>query len=492
MSDTAIENLSHFIEAEFSFVRQETEPEVDGIFQKIHETSEGVTQGMGQDWKVIHTFSTGVAGAFRNIGALGPASASSSSTGQSHMWGSTIRTFPSLRDETQPGSVQKTIQLVQGMGTLSVPFHWLMADKLPSSIASQVDLLIRGTAKNVNQAEANSFYLNDAVEKPLAVIEDITAIDSNPSQTMVFDMSDSTKITGRIARFLPGMTVTGMDTSLSPDAALTNASVGIVTKVYYTEKKFSVWWRDGSPTFVNGDYLALAKSEVTSAGTGVLGPAGAETWLSKSESTAVFGLDFSTHPQFKSIVEAVSGVMDEGVLNKFIGGFYDAYGGMYSLDSIVTTTGVLVAYMESIDGLYRFQRQGQALKVMEGWSSIGYEWNGQNFEILASRYQAPGQAYILKLGEQNLKRYVPPPLMSAKTRKEFPRDVRFTAPFQGSSNIFLPGTHVSTTGAEGAASAVELTEFARAPFIYLRQWCPAQLNGILLTGITESNPTINS
>jgi hypothetical protein len=190
-----------------------------------------------------------------------------------------------------------------------------------------------------------------------------------------------------------------------------------------------------------------------------------------------FGINLSNHPQFKSLVGAVNAVLDEATLNKYVGGFYDAYGGMYMVDSVLTTTGVMTAYMESIDGLYRYARNNERLTLKEGWTSMDYAWQGQTFEILASRYQKPGQAYIMKTGDQNLKRYVPPTVDSTRSQSGFSGEIQFIAPFLGSSTIWKPA-HISSA----------TSEFAEAPFLCLREWCPDQMAGIKLTGLTELNP----
>ena len=462
----AIGSISKIVREELSYVKKEVEPEVDGIFSKIYETTNGVSTGIGRSWQVIHTFSTGVAGAFKNVPAAGPATVDAANTGQSFMWATGPRTFPGLTQQTAPGYVQKTLTLVEGMGNFTIPFHYFQAEEIDASVADAVALIIRGTAKNVAQSEANSFYENNATTR--AIIH----FDADPgTAAATFTVTvDNVAASGRIGRLLPGMLVDIISSAATPDAPHTNGSGWVVTAVDYIAKSFTIKHPTGLTVEpIAGDYIIQSGSE-----NGV-GPSGAETWLVNSGT--VFGIDLATHPQFKSLVTAVNAVMDEAVLNTNVGGFYDAYGGTHMLDSIVTTTGAMTAYMESIDGLYRYARNNERLTLREGWSSMDYAWQGKTFEIQASRYQKSGQAYVMKLGENCLKRYVPPPVRSTTRRGEFPRDIQFIAPWMGSRTIFKPAHETSAT-----------TEFAEAPFVCFREWCPDQLPGIKLTGLTELNP----
>lgn len=465
---TSIASVSNLVKEEISFVRKETEPEVDGIFQKVHETSNGVTQGLGRSWNFIQTFSTGLAGSFKNVSAGGP---TLTQDGNVYHWDALTRKFPTISDRvTTPGTVQKTITLLEGMGNFMLPFQYFQADRLDASIADAVSLAIRGTAKNVNQSEANHFYTNNSGQKQ--VIEVLAAPATGNGTSTVTIVVDGTEAKGRIGRIMPGMTLDARDTSAS-DAVLTNGAGGIVKTVDYVNKTFVIEF-SGSVTFAASDWLGLAGSELTGAND-LVGPKGAEYWLANSGT--IYGINLANHPQFKSIVASETGVLDEAMLNKYVGGFYDAYGGLCHLDSVITTTGVLTAYMESIDGLYRYDRNNTRLTVKEGWTSIDYAWQGQTFEMMASRYQLPGQSYICKTGNQNLKRYVPPKVSGTSGRGEFPGDIQFVAPWMGSNTVFLP------TRASDA-----ITEMVEAPFVYFREWCPDQLQGIKLTGLTESNP----
>jgi hypothetical protein len=475
---TVIGSISQYIREELSYSKKETAPQVDGVFSRIYETSRGVKMGIGRNWQVLVTFTTGLAGGFKNVSAAGPSTLDQASTGQANMWDSTtLRSYPTVGQVATPATVQKTLTLVQGMGAFLLPWHYAQAEALgDNSIADPLDIIIRQTGKMVNQSEANHFYTNNATTKPIFIATTVsTDVTTNGAATCVFSFAAGTASVGRIGRLMPGMLVDAMDVSATPDAVLTQGTGGVVTTVDYIAKTFSVFFPEGAVTFADGDYLIQSGS--TSASSATVGPSGAESWL--TDTGTVFGISLTTHPQWKSLVATVNAVLDGAQLDKYVGGFYDAYGGMYDLDSVIITNGALTAYRESYDGLFRYERNNQRLRLKDGWSEMDFEWNGRRFQFLTSRYQKAGQAYIIKMEQGNIRWYVPPPVVDSQTKKEFPRNIQFTAPFYGSRNIFLP---------ERAGTTAALTEFNTAPFICLRECCPEQIPGIFLKNLTEINP----
>ena len=475
---TALGSLTKILREEITFVKREVEPEIDAMFSKLYRTSKGVSKGIGRDFKVIHTFPTGVAGSFHNLAAEGQPTldqAFVTGTGQTSQWNTTLnRTFPGLSSTTSPGYAQRTITLVQGMGNFHLPFQFFQADKIDGATTDSVAHIVKGTMKNVAQIEANNFYSNNATTNAIVTVKSTAGLTNNGSANVTFTIDDGTNIEGRIGRLLPGMSVAGGDSSASDDVVLANSQDGVITQVDYVGKVFIVHFSGGNVTFDTDDYLVPAGSIYS--GEGTIGLSGMEPWL--TDTGTIFGLNLTNHPQFKSLVGAVNAVLDEATLNKFVGGFFDAYGGMYSLDSVITTTGVMTAYMEAIDGLYRYGRNGERLVLKEGWSSMDYAWQGKVFEIMASRYQKPGQAYICKTADGNIKRYVPPNVDGTGKEAGFVNEIQFVAQWMGSSSMFLPAPDTSAN----------LTEFVQSPFIATRECAPDQLPGIKLTGLSELNP----
>ncbi len=467
MATTAIAALSELIHEELSLSKKDLEPGVDGIFEKMYTSSAGVERDIGRTWQKIITFVTGLAGSYKNVNVVGHG-ADTLSTGQVHNWDASPRVYPGLTNQPFSGSVQKKITLVEGMGTMHIPLHHLQVDRLDAAMGQTLSRLVRGTAKRVAMDDADNFYTNDATIKPVYEIgtraDDVT----NDASALITYGFVNSGVKGRIGRIAPGMQLDAIDRA-SPDVVLTNGSGGIVTKVDYVGKTFTVAYTGTVTHDADDDYLIQSGSLGTDA---VFGPSGAETWL--VDSGTVFNLSLTTHPQFKSIIAAVgNAVLEENILNKYCGSFYDAYGGMYDLDSIITTTGVATAWLYSLDGLGRFARNGAALTVKGGWMTMGYVYNGKEFEMLVSRFQNAGQAYICKLGENNLRRCVPPPISGSGRMNDFAGEIQFVAPLMGSATNFLP--HYDSG----------LTQFIHAPFSCFREWYPEQIPGVKLTGLAE-------
>ena len=488
---TTTGSLSKIIREELEPNMMELEPKVDAFMQRVAVTSDGVVTEFGRGFKKITTFVTGMGGAVKNVNADGPTDIilDTALTGQVQLWDQTkVRTFPGLARNVDPGYVQKTVGLVQFMASMTFPIQFNMANALDNTIIDPVKIKIRGFAKNLLQMDVNAVYSENALTKPYvkaatgAVAGSVWAYASN---ILTITMTNSSLVTGRVARLLPGTPVTYIT-----GATGAAATWGVIISTDYVGKIVKVYLAS-DPTVADTDYLITADSRASS--TVTYGVSGLATWIAASGT--IYGLDLATHPQFKSIVASISGaVLDETILNKYVAAFYDAYGDMYSLDGLLTTNGALVALMDSFDGLGRYIREGDsgganALNVKMGWNSIGYVWNGQNFDFAASRYMTPGTAYIWKW-KNNIKKLIPPNAADTTSAPGFSRGVMFVGPYMGSKNIFLPERFTAMVAESGstahAAEIGALTEFNIAPCMGYRELVPEQLPGIKLTSVAET------
>ncbi len=488
---STLKGLDKIIREDLMFQERVLEPRVDGIFSKMYDTSEGVVAGGGRvgtttgGFTVIHTFATGVAGAFRNLAAGGDNDIDPDITGQSIMYSPSV-TFPSATDATAPGYVQKTITLIEGLGVFALPLHLIMAEQLDATIAKPVSLTIKGTAKNVAQSEANNFYATDGTNIALCTLVKDADSTSNPSvtyttgnstdDTMNIAFGTVADVIGRVGRFYPGMTC---DIFKSDFTAKRVTGSLICTNVDYVDRVAMLTSLTGVNLKTLGSFEAndvvILWDSANDTDNVAFGPSGIDKWT-VNDNASIFGIDQTKHSQFNSVVSAVNNVLDQAVLDTNVGAFFDAYSDMCDLDSFITTAGVINNYIANTDGLWRYERHNTgALKLKEGWTSFDYTYQGRDFELLQSRYVSNGILYGCKLADQNLKRYVPPRIPSAGKRSEFAPEIQWLGPIVGSNSIFLPARN----------SSAKLTRFVEAPFFCQREVCPEQLQGIKLTGLTE-------
>lgn len=492
--------LSKIIREELVPNMMELEPGIDPLFSKLNTTAQGVeVDRLGRGFNYIQTFITGLGGSYKNVAAIGPTDivTDQANTRQINTWDqSKVRRFPGLSRNVDPGYVQKTVSLVQGMGSITFPLHFYMGTRLSAAIMDPIKIKMKRTARMLLQSDAASIYSESATTHAFATLRTGAVAGTKAVYTdtsagtntalpghLVIKLDDPTLVHGRVARLLPGQSVSFIDATGPTD-------VGwgvVVNNDYLVTKAITIWFPSGlgGTTIADGDYLIQSDSYTDSISHGVSGFA---KWFQGTGGSA-YGLNFDNHPMFKSLITSLSGaVLDETQLNTLVGAFLDAYGDMYSLDGAVGTMGGLAALLDSFEGLGRYQRQGQGLNVKMGWTKIGYQGFGEEFDFAASRYQTPGQWYIWKFNN-NLKRLIPPSPEGVTTHPGFSREVLFVAPWLGSKTIFLPERYTPTIAESGSATHTDvgaLTEFQIAPFVTFREYCPEQLPGIKVTDAAEN------
>lgn len=498
MANTVVENLNYILREELAPGVRESLPAVDGIFERIKSSSMGVQRdtGVGRGYYVKHNFVASVGGAYKF--RANPYGSTTRAMGASGAYGpvrvlDTINTFPGAKESANVGIIQRQLQLVAGAGNFFLPIQVFQTDQLDASTAKYVSLNIQQTARMVAQLNAVSFYAvspSGTTLQPLAQIESVEAGGGDGDGSVTVGLDGSTYNIGRIRNFYPGMFVDILDYSDSW-ASLTDTASNcylVVTEVDYFNQTVKI----ASTTGTDADFTAqveardvIVPKDNASTSTGY-GPSGLESWMKatgQGADTTVFGIDIDTsgtadfvYPQFGSMVESIGGPLTENLLNKYVGSFYDAMG--KKLDSILTTGGVVREFLDQVADLGVYQRQGQALKYKGGWTDVGYAYNGQNFDWLISTYVSPGRLYVTKTGDRNLTRYVPPKIPGAASNAAFSEEVQFIAQLGGSSGIFK----LLTDGDTGST-----TEVVEAPFMTLHEIAPMDVQGIKLTGLTESN-----
>lgn len=489
-TSTAITALDNLIREELPATIEESLPMIAPTYKYIKQTSLGVQRndnGIGRGWEVIHLFGTGVAGLIQNANPAGPAFEDNAEYYPGRILsGTDLTPFPSASAAPHAGTLKRTLSLHMSTGNFSVPVTWLQADQLSASQIEQVVRDIKAVGDLRAQTEAISFFMNS--NNVLCQIDNLSTAGTS---YLTFTVKSGT---GRTAYFRPGMMVdiladstgtpqfgTATDGSDRRNYASTYYPL-IVSDVDYIGGTITVASIDNTNisglSIADDDHVILRDCNTASR---EMRTWGLEDWIKSSGqilggAATAQALDLDTYSQFKSQVKAVNGPLTDTVMNSYIGGFLDAYPGN-SLDTIITTMGVTLKYLEQ-PTLYNqrmfYDRQGKALDVHGGWDDVKFSFNGRSFNWLISPLCMSGRLYATKFAGGNVRRYVPPRIGGTDSRVG--SEVEFLAPLGGHANIFMVGR--SSAGAPQA--------MLEAPFWQYCLIAPMDVKSVKLTGLTEA------
>jgi len=531
-----INTLSTMIQEELPTIMHESLPRTDPIYLDVVRTSQDVNQkDIGRGWKVMHRFRTSLSGQYepRNIGAnLARDVATSGPVNQVMLYG-TLASFPKPSETPHVGSVVRTISLNCHRGNFGLPTHILKAAALSDIAAKDIADDLKGLAEKRAHMEAISFYMNstgylgtidydDDTLSSAAVTSGGSPIGPAQYYSLLFTPGSS-----RIRWWKPGMlldafTSATMTARLNEDASdntvvqpllvdsvdyiagtvrlvalnggvVDDASHGVISGATAKNLENSIYPTSGSY------YVFPLSADNVDGGSGTVyrvGHFGLESWMKSSgqlmDATMQGRLDSSaatwsltTYPQFKSkVVSDLAGPLTEDVLNNLLGGFIDAYG-QNTLDTLITTNKVLLKHLQQAQlGPNRFvyERDTRPLSITGGWDKVTYTYEGRTYKVRVSPYCQSGKLYVLKTGENNLKRYIPPRsaaiggLKSGGTGMNMGNEIEFLNPIvSGDGNIFS-----ITRDSDGRTEPQ-----VEAPFEQHSQIAPIDVRGINVAGITE-------
>ena len=469
---TTIGSIANVLREELAPGIRESLADIDEVFKNIVSTSMGVERdGLGRTWQFIHTFETGLSGGYKIRSAAGPNVVSG--LNNVTMLG-TPQGYPSQAEVTSAAYLQKTITLKEGAGSLAIPHQYLRADQLSAAIGSAVKAELRGTAKKIAHTHAIHFYLDDTTNAAIADVGDVSATVTNNTTTAITVDFGGTNAQAPIRRFYPGMLV---DFFKSDGTVQRNPnSLWVTDELDPLADKVTFRSVDGvtAVTLADDDVVVFKDSRAQQF-------SGLNSWIKNSGS--VFGISLTNFPHFKShLPSGIGAALTETVLNKHWARFYDAYGTTMKLDTIITTPGVTIGYLDNLSStgaanqVGRWNRSGEPLEVSAGWGGFNYVYNGMPVSWLISSYVARKNLYAIKLGMQNIKRFVPPAIPGTTSEDGFDGSVEFIAPLGGSNGPFLHSRLPS--GAVG--------DNVEAPFAVVQEFAPEYVQSIKLVNITES------
>lgn len=497
MADTtAMRVLDNLVREELPSTLYESLPELSPTYKYIENTSMDVTRnGVGRAWQVNHLYATGVAGLMQNADPMGPGMEDTTYMPMVNVLNeSGLAPFPTASQAPHVSEIRRTLSLHMSTGNFSIPLTWMQADALDASQIAQVARDVKAVGEMRAHSEACSFFM--ASNNTLGQIENYSAAGA-ANGYFTFTVKAGT---GRTQYLRPGMAVDIVADSSgtvqwgaatdSTDVRnyVSNVHINlVVASVDYLAGTITVVSTNGTvPTtftqnVVNSDWVILRNCNTSGREMRTWGLndwiASSGTILQRSDYTTLGteGLNLTNFPQFKSVVAAVSGPLTDSVLNRYIGGYLEAYLGN-SLDTIVTTMGVTMKYLEQ-PNLYNnrmfYDRTGKALSSIGGWDEVGFHFNGKKFNWITTPLCLQETLYGLKMGGGNIKRYSPPKIGGTDARVG--SELEFLGPMFG-TGIFLPGR--ASTG------AVQM--LAEAPFWQYVLVAPIDVRAVKLTGLTEA------
>lgn len=471
--------LSNIVRTEIPEGIRELRVKLDPVWEDIIVTSQGVKRdNISEGWKFLQSWCKSVSGAyqFEPQTVLTGSSLAFEETGVTGVFPAPTG-FPRRAESTAPGFFQTQVELKEARGNLFVPLKWLQIDEFDSSVGSAVRKLIQGVARKVALAHAISFYTSDADK--FTVISRMPASGAAAEHTVTIDNSvtDNSKANGRINMLHPGLLVDWYSSDFVTKRTTNNP--WIITHVDYITNAFTMKETvaaDANVAITAGDILTL-RSTTSYAGSTYNQPSGLNSWMKNTGTISTINIDTAVHPEFKSYLPtAISGPLTEKVLTKHLGTFMERLGTMCELDTIITPAGVVHSYLENEDNLARYERNGRRLSIKGGWSDIDYAYHGKAFRWAISNFVEQKAAYVIKLGENNIKEYVPPTLAGTGSESGFPNEVRFVAQLGGAKGIFL----------HERLSTADVGDTLEAPFYRICELAPEQPQGVKLTGLDES------
>jgi hypothetical protein len=239
--------------------------------------------------------------------------------------------------------------------------------------------------------------------------------------------------------------------------------------------------------------------------TGVPGIAGLNSWIKPSGAGAsddenfLLGSDRDTanaidtriFREFKSAIFNTVGNLTEHFLRRCLSRYHMmAMPFGHSIDCLITTPGVRLAYESNKIGMERIDRTNALLNIGNQGSADGWnvEYDGHRYKFYTSHYVESGALYGVKK-EGNWKKIVPPKFSKSRSMAQMEglagQSFEFMAPeLTGTDSTRLP---ILKTGQYTDTTFAGYTEGIQMPGRLRFQMVPDQTQFLKMSGITEDN-----
>ena len=489
---TIMDFVQDQLKEELSPGLRESLPELDPVMGRLYTDFTNVTrEGIGRDWKVIHTFdNTGVTGISYTVQPNGGtilANGDPGTNGFSLMGGSQMDVWPTADQMPTNSFLRRTLALKKTITSCPIPMTLNITDQLPG-VGSMVDSILKGFIRQINMLKINAFW--KLANTDSRILEATIGGTTIPTTGTTFTITS-----GRISNIYNGMAVyvRPSATSSTPKTNESDAQPCFIDSVDYRAKTFIVKAHPSASaiaTFTLNEscYIYRWRPNYQSAPDPTVAAtaaslSGLEDWLIDDATSTVYGIDFAKYHQFRSWkTTSYSGALSSSALNKEFGGFMEAYG-MDKVDTLLTTDGVFLGLIDNIEStqqLLRYEVQGQATDVKLGTKSdkLSYQCGAKRLEVIQTKHAPKGIVYGLKLGNNNIKHYVPPPLPKKGSQSGHSQEVEFIGKAIGYASNVVP--------LPASSSDASTTNGTHLPAQFYCEIVPDQLQGIRM-GTFEEN-----
>lgn len=512
VNSTLINTLDRTIAEDFGNTIMDANFDIDPWSQNLVQNSMGVTKaglasqyisGTKTGWTKVMLFRTGLGGqaSWRATDGPAPVTTGGAGTESQFLIYGTPQTFPIAGSVTAPAYVQAYATLRELNGTFRLPLEISRADQIDTNVTNQVGAVIEASARRVALREILAFWgLPGAAGSSSGTIDAgayIKVTVSGGTRTIgTATTADFTASDGYsrydLAKLQNGEAVTIVSAADGTILSSTNSVNPVfVQKVDPISLTFSLARLPNSSglgstpadvAMANGDWYLFPYGSLS--GSSGSYSCNAPTALQEMivNSGSVFGLALASHPQFKSMVIALTGgetTPSETVFNKYIGGYMMAKPASGRPDSLVTTPGVKVKYINHQTWVGRRERFSVPVKLGEGFQkSWDYEWDGMGLSVDTSMFCPSGTLFALRLKNNNFQKLTPPPIPGTGSDTRFGTYVEFIGNTSGTS-IFVPAR----------TSTAQYTDEVEAPFKRWVEYVAEYFYGMKLSGFDEDIAT---
>lgn len=470
------------------FTRQKKDP----WMARLIRTSTGAFR-LGYDtsnWYFRKTVGMGLGGTVRYLSGTSPAILSGA---QPMTVPTEVRTFPSPMETVQPGYDYVVGRIAEMKGNIAIDVRTLMANSTDGNITDHYQNMMDGVALNITLTQASALYTPSSTTRHICTVASWTLVDANNGSFIPAEGNEVLFHEGQyVQMYLPNTatTVQHRHTALGTDDSSVQIMVmGVdpTTRRVYVRDVAGLGRLNLAGNAVADGDLVVHRGQLSGGASGggtaaAVGPYGLVDWIINTGSLLGV-LDTSRFLRLRSFIRnSLGGPWTEQEADRMLT-FYNRWHDKPITD-LYTTPGVLLAYKDTMLGMFRADRTAEPARIVGGHVADTHIYNGKKVNYWATPYMRSGTMIGMYMGGGNVMEIAPPPDPTTKSGAGFGREVEFAAWAESSYKSIFRRVSVAPPG--GGPNV--MSELMEAPFTIRHQWFPFEtVVGLMVGGITESN-----